>query len=75
VIKIPTRPRWLAHLVGYTKDPEEIRPGDIVWFAPGEKHWHRAFPNTAMIHIAIAETLDGKAVDWLDNVSDAQYGA
>jgi len=54
---------------------EEIRPGDIVWFAPGEKHWHGAFPNTAMTHIAIAEALDGKAVDWMEKVSDAQYGA
>jgi quercetin dioxygenase-like cupin family protein len=52
---------------------EEIRPGDIVWFAPGEKHWHGAFPNTAMTHIAIAEALDGKAVDWMEKVSDAQY--
>jgi quercetin dioxygenase-like cupin family protein len=54
---------------------EEIRPGDIVWFAPGEKHWHGAFPNTAMTHIAIAEALDGKAVDWMEKVSDAQYAA
>ncbi len=52
---------------------EEIRPGDIVWFAPGEKHWHGASPTTAMTHIAIQEQLDGKAVDWLEQVSDAQY--
>ena len=52
---------------------EEIWPGDIVWFAPGEKHWHGATPTTAMTHIAIAEQLDGKAVDWLEKVSDAQY--
>ncbi len=52
---------------------EEIRPGDLVWFAPGEKHWHGAAPTTAMTHIAIAERLDGKAVDWLERVSDAQY--
>jgi quercetin dioxygenase-like cupin family protein len=54
---------------------EEIRPGDIVWFAPGEKHWHGAAPNCAMTHIAIAEALDGKVVDWLDKVTDEQYGA
>ena len=52
---------------------EEIRPGDIVWFAPGEKHWHGATPATAMTHIAIQEQLDGKAVDWLEHVSDEQY--
>lgn len=54
---------------------EEIRPGDTVWFAPGEKHWHGAAPNVAMTHIAIAETLDGRAVDWLEHVSDAEYSA
>ena len=53
---------------------EHIRPGDVVWFAPGEKHWHGAAPTTAMTHIAIAEALDGKVVDWLEHVSDAQYG-
>ncbi|MGH7070730.1 MAG: (R)-mandelonitrile lyase [Acetobacteraceae bacterium] len=52
---------------------EEIRPGDIVWFAPGEKHWHGAAPTTAMSHIAINEKLDGKAVDWLEHVTDEQY--
>jgi len=52
---------------------EEIRPGDIVWFSPGEKHWHGAAPATAMTHIAIAELLDGKAVDWLEKVSDEEY--
>ena len=52
---------------------EEIRPGDIVWFPPGEKHWHGATPTCAMTHIAIAELLDGKAVDWMEKVSDAQY--
>ena len=52
---------------------EEIRPGDVVWFPPGEKHWHGATPNTAMSHIAIQEALDGKAVEWLEHVSDAQY--
>ena len=54
---------------------EEIRPGDIVWFEPGEKHWHGATPNTAMTHIAIAESLDGKAVTWMEQVSDADYQA
>ena len=52
---------------------EEIRPGDVVVFAPGEKHWHGAAPTTAMTHIAIQEALDGKAVDWMEKVSDAQY--
>jgi 4-carboxymuconolactone decarboxylase len=54
---------------------EEIRSGDVVWIPPGQKHWHGASPNTAMSHIAIAEQLDGKSVDWLEKVSDAQYGA
>ena len=52
---------------------EDIRPGDVVWFAPGEKHWHGAAPTTAMTHIAIQEQLDGKVVDWLEHVSDEQY--
>jgi quercetin dioxygenase-like cupin family protein len=52
---------------------EEIRPGDVVSFAPGEKHWHGAAPETAMQHIAIQEALDGKAVDWMEHVTDAQY--
>jgi quercetin dioxygenase-like cupin family protein len=52
---------------------EEIRAGDIVWFEPNEKHWHGAAANTAMTHIAIAEALDGKVVDWMDQVSDAHY--
>ena len=52
---------------------EEIRPGDIIWFEPGEKHWHGASPTTAMTHVAIAEALDGKTVEWLDHVTDAQY--
>jgi quercetin dioxygenase-like cupin family protein len=53
---------------------EEIRPGDVVWFPPGEKHWHGASPTVAMTHIAIQERLDGKAVEWLEQVTDAQYG-
>jgi len=52
---------------------EDLRPGDIVWFEPGEKHWHGATPSTAMSHIAIAEKLDGRSVDWLEQVSDLQY--
>ena len=53
---------------------EAIFPGDVVWFEPGEKHWHGAAPTTAMTHIAIQEALDGKSVDWLEHVSDADYG-
>jgi len=52
---------------------EQIRPGDVVWFAPGQKHWHGATATTAMTHIAIQEQLDGKTVDWLEQVSDEQY--
>jgi len=52
---------------------EEIRPGDVVWFPPGEKHWHGASPTTAMSHIAIQEALNGKQVDWMEKVSDEQY--
>lgn len=52
---------------------EEIRPGDVVWFPPGEKHWHGATPTTAMSHTAIQEALDGKTADWMEPVSDAQY--
>lgn len=49
---------------------EEVRPGDVVWFPPGEKHWHGAAPTTAMSHIAIQERLDGRTVDWMENVGD-----
>ena len=52
---------------------EEIRPGDVVWFPPGEKHWHGAAPTTALMHIAIQEALDGKVVDWMEKVTDEQY--
>jgi quercetin dioxygenase-like cupin family protein len=52
---------------------EELHPGDIVWFEPGEKHWHGASPTTAMQHIAVAEALDGKAVEWMEKVSDEEY--
>ncbi|MFG6083455.1 cupin domain-containing protein [Paracoccus litorisediminis] len=54
---------------------EEIRPGDTIWFAPGERHWHGASPDVAMTHVAIAEAQDGRVVDWLEHVSDAEYPA
>jgi quercetin dioxygenase-like cupin family protein len=54
---------------------EEIRPGDVVWFPPGEKYWHGATPTTAMTHMAIQEALNGKAVDWMEKVGDKQYRA
>jgi quercetin dioxygenase-like cupin family protein len=53
----------------------DIRPGDVIWFAPGEKHWHGASPGSAMAHIAMQEALDGSAVTWLEHVTDEQYGA
>ena|SRR5579864_2600859 len=52
---------------------EDVRPGDVVWFEPGEKHWHGASPAIAMTHIAIQEQLDGKLVDWMERVSDEEY--
>ena len=52
---------------------EEIRPGDVVWFPPGEKHWHGAAPTTAMTHMAIVEKLDGQTAEWMEKVSDEQY--
>jgi quercetin dioxygenase-like cupin family protein len=52
---------------------EEIRPGDVVWIAPGEKHWHGATPTTPMTHIAVVEKLNGKTADWLEKVSEEQY--
>ncbi|SDZ70398.1 Cupin domain protein [Variovorax sp. YR266] len=81
------RTAWHTHPVGQTLvvtagvgrvqrwgDPvQEIRPGDVVWIPAGQKHWHGAAPTTAMTHMAITELLDGKAVDWLEKVSDAQY--
>ncbi len=54
---------------------EEILPGDVVWFPPGEKHWHGASPMTAMTHIAIVEKLNGKSADWMEKVRDEQYNA
>jgi quercetin dioxygenase-like cupin family protein len=81
------RTAWHTHPLGQTLivtagcgrvqcdgDPiEEIYPGDVVWFSPGEKHWHGAAPTNAMTHIAIQEQLDGKVVDWMEHVSDEQY--
>jgi quercetin dioxygenase-like cupin family protein len=52
---------------------EEVHPGDVIWFPPGEKHWHGATPTTAMTHIAIQENVDGRVVDWMEKVSDDQY--
>ncbi|MGK7870278.1 (R)-mandelonitrile lyase [Falsiroseomonas sp. E2-1-a20] len=61
---------WVAREGGPV---EEIRPGDVVWFPPGEKHWHGAAPTTAMSHIAIQEKLDGASVTWMEQVTDEQY--
>ena len=83
------RTAWHSHPLGQTLivtsgvgrvqrwgDPvEEIHPGDIVWIPPGQKHWHGASPAGGMSHIAIGEQLDGKSVDWMEKVTDAQYGA
>jgi len=63
---------WAQHEGGPV---EEIHPGDVVWFAPGEKHWHGARSTTAMTHIAIQESLNGKVVDWMEKVSENQYQA
>ena len=54
---------------------EEVRPGDVVWFAPGEKHWHGASPTTAMTHMALQEVQDGRVVDWMEKVTDERYGS
>jgi quercetin dioxygenase-like cupin family protein len=61
---------WVQHDGGLI---EEIRPGDVVWFSPGEKHWHGATPTTSVTHIAIQEKQGGKVVDWMEHVSDVQY--
>jgi quercetin dioxygenase-like cupin family protein len=53
----------------------EIRPGDVVWIPPGEKHWHGGAPTTGMVHIAMQEAQDGKTADWMEQVTDAEYGA
>jgi len=62
---------WVQRVGGAV---EEIRPGDVVWFSPGEKHWHGATATTAMTHIAVQEKLDGKVVEWMEHVSEAEYG-
>ena len=81
------RTAWHTHPLGQTlivtsgcgwvqcegASTQTIRPGDVIWFPPGEKHWHGATASTAMSHIAIQEKLDGKVVDWLEQVTDAQY--
>ena len=61
---------WAQHEGGAV---EEIRPGDVVWFAPNERHWHGATPTTAMTHIAIQEALNGKVVEWMEHVTEEQY--
>jgi quercetin dioxygenase-like cupin family protein len=84
-----SRTSWHSHPLGQTlivttgcglvqrwnDATEEIHPGDVVWFPPGEKHWHGATSTTAMTHIAVQEQLDGKTVDWMEKVSDEQYSA
>lgn len=66
--------RWSgATLAVSAKQREPIRPGDVIWFPPGEKHWHGAPATTAMTHLAIQEQLDGKNVEWLEHISDEQY--
>jgi quercetin dioxygenase-like cupin family protein len=81
------RTAWHTHPLGQTlivtagtgltqcegESAAEIRPGDVIWCPPGDKHWHGAAPNTSMTHIAIVEALDGKTVDWLEQVTDEQY--
>jgi quercetin dioxygenase-like cupin family protein len=81
------RTAWHTHPLGQTLivtagsglvqrwggEVEDIRPGDVIWFLPSEKHWHGASPTTAMTHVAIQEKLDGKAVDWMEHVTDEQY--
>ena len=83
------RTAWHTHPLGQTlivtsgigrvqvwgEEIQEIQPGDIVWFPPGEKHWHGASPTNAMTHIAIHEALEGKTVEWLEPVTDEQYGS
>ena len=81
------RTAWHTHPLGQTlivtsgfgwaqvwgEPAQEIHPGDVVWFPPGEKHWHGASPTTAMTHIAVQEALDGKMVEWLEKVDDERY--
>lgn len=81
------RTAWHTHPVGqilivtagcgwvqsWAKPKQEVRPGDVVWFDPGEKHWHGATATTGMTHIAIVETLNGETADWMEHVTDEQY--
>ncbi len=83
------RTAWHTHPLGQTlivtagvglvqkvgEPVQTIRPGDVVWFAPNEKHWHGAGPDLAMTHIALQEELDGSTVTWLEHVTDAEYSA
>jgi quercetin dioxygenase-like cupin family protein len=83
------RTAWHTHPLGQTLivvsgagrvqhwggEVDEIRPGDVVWIPPGEKHWHGASPTTALTHIAIQEKRDGNAVEWMEHVTDEQYGS
>ena len=83
------RTAWHAHPLGQTlivtagcglvqswgRPVQKIRPGDVVWFSPNEKHWHGAAPTTAMTHISIVEQAEGKAADWMEHVSDEEYQA
>ena len=83
------RTNWHTHPLGQTLHvvsgcglvglrgaaPRVIRPGDTVWIPPGEEHWHGAGPDTGMVHLALQEAIDGSAADWLEPVSDADYGA
>ena len=82
------RTAWHTHPLGQTlhvlsgvglvglrgQAPRIIRPGDTVWIPPGEEHWHGAGPDTAMVHLALQEALNGTVADWLEHVSDADYG-
>lgn len=65
----------VARVQSWGSPVREARAGDTVWFAPGEKHWHGATPDVAMEHLAMHEALDGKVVEWMEQVSDEQYGA
>jgi quercetin dioxygenase-like cupin family protein len=81
------RTAWHSHPLGQTLivtagcglvqssggSAEKIRPGDVIWSAPGEKHWHGAAPTTAMTHISLVEQLDGKSADWMEKVTDEEY--
>jgi quercetin dioxygenase-like cupin family protein len=69
----PDRDGWLRLGTTLGGSLEDIRPGDVIWFPPGEKHWHGTTAITAMTHIAIQEQLDGKTADWMEKVSDEQY--